>query len=379
MSLDLSHSKFDDMLKRSAMDFMRGDAPKLVVEELLETETGMSDGIWKKMADLGWLGILIPEKYGGTWNAMTSAGVVLEAMGKGPLPGPYFSSAILGTAILMEAANEDQKKEILPLVSDGKIVLTLAMTEADYGWDANPFSTLAEKDGDGFVINGLKMFVHDAKAATHFIVAANTPEAANASEAASLFLIDAESEGVAIRRLPGFLSGRTFEVSFNGVKTSTSALLGNPGSGWEHLNKAIARSIPPLCAYKVGGCQSVLEMALEYSRGRVQFGQPIGRFQRVQDMIIEIVNHADAARWSTYEALWKQDTMGFDPESIHLAKTLASEGYWQSCTLGHQVFSGLSYSMEHELSFHTRTSRYLYNYFGDPGYHRRKLGKLLVP
>ena len=95
-------------------------------------------------------------------------------------------------------------------------------------------------------------------------------------------------------------------------------------------------------------------------------------FNGFRTMIIEIVNHADAARWSTYEALWKQDTMGFDPESIHLAKTLASEGYWQSCTLGHQVFSGLSYSMEHELSFHTRTSRYLYNYFGDPGYSSEK-------
>ena len=182
----------------------------------------------------------------------------------------------------------------------------------------------------------------------------------------------------ALEGLPGFLSGRTFEVEFKDVTVPESSLLGEMDKGWQPLFSAISMSIPALCAYKVGACQSVMNMALEYSRGRVQFGQPIGRFQRVQDMIIEIANHSDAARWATYEALWKQDTMGFDPESIHLAKTLASEGYWQVCTLGHQVFSGLSYSKEHELSFHTRTSRHLYHYLGDPSCHRRKLGDIIL-
>jgi alkylation response protein AidB-like acyl-CoA dehydrogenase len=379
MSLDLGHSRIDEMLKRSAMDFMRGDAPKLVVEELLETDTGMDDGMWKKMAGLGWLGILIPDEYGGAFHKMTSAGVVLEAMGSGPLPGPYFSSSILGTRIILEAADDGQKQAILPRMVEGDMVLTLAMTEAEYSWEPVSLSTRALETDKGFVINGVKLFVHDATSATHFIVAAKTADNDNLSQSLSLFMVAADTPGIGIRRLPGFLSGRTFEVTFNGAEVPPSALLGNKDQGWPHLERSIAMSIPPLCAYKVGGCQAVLDMTLEYSRGRVQFGTPIGRFQRVQDMIIEIVNHADAARWATYEALWKQDTVGFDPESIHLAKTLASEGYWQACTLGHQVFSGLSYSMEHQLSFHTRTSRYLYDVFGDPGFHRRKLGNMLVP
>ncbi len=378
MSLDLSHTKFDEMLRRSAMDFMRGDAPKRVVEELLETDIGMSEGMWKKMADLGWLGILIPDQYGGALNSMTAAGVVLEAMGTGPLPGPYFSSSILGTRIVLEAADESQKEEILPGIVDGRRVLTLAMIEADYTWEPETLSTRALLTEAGFVMDGIKLFVQDAAAATHFIVAAVTEDPATLSEFVSLFIVPAASRGISVKRLPGFLSGRTFEVTFKGVEVPGSALLGNRENGRRALEAAIMKSIPLLCAYKVGGCQSILNMALEYSRGRVQFAKPIGRFQRVQDMIIEIANHADAARWATYEALWKQDVKGFDPESIHLAKVLASEGYWQACTLGHQVFSGLSYSMEHELSFHTRSSRSLYDYFGDPGFHRRKLGKILL-
>ena len=379
MGLDLNHSKFDVMLKNSAMDFMRGDAPKLVVEELLETDTGLRDDMWKKIADLGWLGIMIPEQYGGSFNSITSAGVVMEVFGTGPLPGPYFSSAILSAKIILETGSEDQKQKLLPPIAAGEMIMTPALTEPDYNWEPKSLSTIAESKGDGFVINGLKLFIHDAKAASHFIVAAKTANGEGLSNFLSLFIVDRNAEGVSIRRLPGFLSGMTYEVTFDSVDVFSNALLGNRNDAWRCLQTAMFKAAPILCAYKVGGCQTILDMALEYSRGRIQFGQPIGRFQRVQDMIIQIANHADAARWATYEALWKQDTKGFDLESIHLAKVLASEGYWQACTLGHQVFSGLSYSMEHPLSFHTRASRYLYPYLGDPGYHRRKLGQMLVP
>jgi len=118
---------------------------------------------------------------------------------------------------------------------------------------------------------------------------------------------------------------------------------------------------------------------VEHSRVRVQFGQAIGRFQRVQDMIIEIINQVETARWTTYEALWKLDTQGLVSESVHLAKAVASESYWQACNFAHRAISGISYSMEHPLSLHTRASRYLYNYLGEPAYHKQQLAKFLLP
>jgi alkylation response protein AidB-like acyl-CoA dehydrogenase len=378
MKLDLGLTESEEMLKKTGLDFMRRDAPKEVVQALQETDTGYTEELWRKAVEMGWLGIIIPEQYGGTENSLTSAGVLFEALGTGPLPGPYFSSGILGSSIILEAGNEEQKQRILPAVAQGEQILTLALTEPEYSWEPGAVQTTATSKNGDFVLDGLKLFTIDAQAATHFIVVARTGKGADPARGISLFLVDGKSDGVSVRRLPGFLAGRTFEVKLESVKVPSSAMLGDKDEGWQALKRAVDKSIPVLCAYKVGGCQAVLEMALEYSRTRVQFGMPIGRFQRVQDMIIEMVDHADAARWTTYECLWKIDTQRPAAESVHLAKAVSSEAYWEVCTLAHRVFSGISYSKEHPASFHTRASRSLYSYLGDPSYHRQQIAQLLT-
>jgi len=366
------------MLMDAGMDFLRRETPKLVIQDLLDSDTGCTETIWKKCAEIGWLGIIIPDKYGGTGSSMVSAGALFEALGTGPLPGPQFSSAILGSLVVLAAGSEEQKSDILPQVAKGDITLALALTEPDYSWRPSDIEMVAEKKNGDMVLNGLKLHVLDAAAATHFIVVARTGKDNDPEKTISLFLVDGNTAGVSVRRLPGFLTGRSFEVKFDNVKVSSSDMLGKLDAGWQPLNEAMMKAAPVLCAYKVGGCKAVFDMTLDYSRARVQFGRPIGRFQRVQDVIIEMINQADGARWTTYEALWKLDSQMEANESIHLAKSLASEAYFQVCTLGHQVFSGLSYSMEHSLSFHTRISRYLYNFLGDPAYHRQQLVKYIL-
>ncbi len=378
MSLDLDLTEDEELLRKTALDFLRRDAPKDVVQELQATDTGVTDDLWQKAVDMGWLGMIIPEQYDGTGFPLTSAGVLFEALGSAPLPGPHFSSGILGSLIVLETGNDEQKQQLLPAVARGEQILTLAMTEPEYSWDPELIRTTAKATKDDYVLNGVKLYTMDAEAATTLIVVARTEETSEASKGISLFLVDSETEGVSIQRQPGFLAGRTFEVNFNSVTVPRSSMLGEPDSGWPMLEGAINRAIPVLCASKVGGCQAVIDMTLEYSRIRVQFGQPIGRFQRVQDMLIEMVTLADAARWATYEALWKLDTNADADESVHLAKALASHAYWEVCTLGHQVFSGIGYSRESPLSFHTRASRSLHHFLGEPSHHRRWLADFLT-
>jgi len=372
MSLDLSLTKEEDILRQTTHDFMNREIDKGTLESLLASDTGDTEAIRKKVSDIGWFGIVVPEQYGGIGYPLTSAGVLFEALGSRPLPGPYFTSGILCSQILMASKDEDLKSRLLPSVADGTRILTLALSEADGSWNPKRVETTAHPVNGSFRISGTKLVVYDAMAATDFVVAART------DNGLSLFLSDANADGIAMKRLPGFLNGRAFVVTFNNVLLDSAALIGELDSGSAILDAATCKAVPVLCAYKVGGCQSVVDMALEYSRKRIQFGQPIGRFQRVQDMIIEMVNQTDAARWTTYEALWKLDTGRHLGESVHLAKAIASEAYWQVCTIGHRVFSGISYSMEHPLSYHTRTSRYLYHYLGDPGYHRQKIAQLLI-
>ena len=378
MAINLRLSESEEMLRKTAQDFMQRDATKEVVQALQETDTGYNEELWRKIVEMGWLGVIIPEQYGGTGNPLTSAGVLFEVLGRGPLPGPYFSSAILGSLIILEAGTEEQKRDILPAVAEGKQILTLALTEPEYSWEPGAVQTTATSKNGDFVIDGLKLFTVDAGAATHFIVVARTGKVTDPAKGISLFLVDSKSAGVSVRQLHGFLAGRTFEVKLDAVKVPGSAMLGDSDERWPSLKQAIEKSIPVLCAYQVGGCQALLDMTLEQTRTRIQFGQPVGRFQRVQDMIIEMVDHTDAARWTTYEALWKLDTQRPAAESVHLAKVVASEGYFEVCTLAHRAFSGISYSKEHPASFHTRASRALYTYLGDPAYHRQQLAKFVT-
>ena len=121
----------------------------------------------------------------------------------------------------------------------------------------------------------------------------------------------------------------------------TALLGGAPGQGWAALDRAMSRALPILCSYMVGGCQAVYDMSVSHSRTRVQFGVPVGRFQRVQDHIVRLVNHLDAARWTTGEALWKLDTGRPAEASVHLAKAVASERYLEACNAAHEVHAGI--------------------------------------
>jgi alkylation response protein AidB-like acyl-CoA dehydrogenase len=229
-----------------------------------------------------------------------------------------------------------------------------------------------------YVLNGTKLFVSDAKAATHLLCAVRTAPAGNgASRGITLLIVDASAPGVSVRTLPGWM-GQVDEVRFDNVQVPADAVLGGvEGRGWESLEAAAMQAIPILCAYQVGSCQAVFEMAVAYSRTRIQFGQPIGRFQRVQDHIIGMVNHLDAARWTTYEALWKLDSGRPAASSVHLAKAVTSEAHLKVCDGAHEVHAGVGVIREYGLTLHTQRSRTLYHLLGDARYHRRRIADAL--
>lgn len=374
MDLSLSHSQ--EMLKNEARNVVQREFTKEVLLKLDETDTGYAPELWQGMADMGWLGMAIPEQYGGTGSSLTDAGVLFEELGRGPVPGPLFSSGILGSLIVMEAGSEEHKKQVLPAVAQGKQILALALTEQTYGWEPEAVHMTAKAGRGGFVLDGMKLFVQDAVGATHLICAARTGRGADSAKNITLFLVDKLAPGVSVRPLPGFVA-QAGEVKFESVALPQSSVLGAVGEGWPALERAIEKATPVLCAYKVGACQALFESSVAYSQTRVQFGVPIGRFQRVADHIINIANDLDAARLTTYEALWKLDTGKPATASVHVAKAVSSEAYHQACTSTHFVHGGIGYSREFGLVLHTKMSRTLYHQLGDPRYHQRRLARIL--
>jgi alkylation response protein AidB-like acyl-CoA dehydrogenase len=246
------------------------------------------------------------------------------------------------------------------------------VTEGRYGWSPEDIALAARREGNDFVLSGTKVFVHDALYATDLLVLART----GSESGISMLRVDARAPGVSIRVLEGFLTGIS-EVKFENVRVAGGDLVGKAGEAWPALERAMISAIPVLCAYKVGGCKQVFDMSVIYSRERTQFGQQIGRFQRVQDHVIHIVNYLDAARWTTYEALSKVDEGADAAGSVHVAKAVSSESYLRACDFGHEVHAGIGVVREYGLTLHTKMSRSLYHCLGAPKLHRKRLESVL--
>ena len=370
--MDLSLNDTQRLIQDSARDFVRGACDRDALLKLDRNPAGVMDGIWQQMSDLGWTGMAIPEDYGGTGNAVTDVAVLFEELGTGPVPGPLFSSAVLCARLLLEAADEKTKKAWLPRIASGERVFALALTEAQYGWSMDTIRLAAKKDGTDFRLTGTKTFVHDALHATDLLVAART----DGGTGASFFRVDAKAAGVAVRPLEGFVTGMS-EVVLDNVRVSGADLVGAAGAAESALGRTMLAAVPVLCAYKVGGCRRVYDMSLDYARERTQFGQIIGRFHRVQDHVIHMVNYLDAARWTTYEALWKIDGGADAAASVHVAKSVSSESYMRACDFAHEVHAGIGVVREYGLTLHTKMSRSLYHCLGAPSFHRKRLESVL--
>ena len=368
--MDLKLNDDQNMMKKVAADFVKAEAPPYVITDWYQKKQAFIPEIYKKTADIGWLGMMVPDEFGGGGAAGLDCAVVFEELGRGPLPGPYFSCGVLAAQLILDAGSAQQKREWLPKICDGTAVVIPAISDDQIQFGPRSVQTRAVKAGDGYKVTGTKRFVQDGAAARHFIVAARD----DAGQVV-LALIDRGTPGVTVTVVDGFMIGAA-QVKLDAVAVAKDAVL---NGGWSAVEAALGKVLPVLCAYKVGACQEIFEMTNEYTRTRVVFGQPIGRFQRVQDHCVDISIHLDGARWITYETLWKLDSGIQATASVHQAKAVASEGYYQSCNFSHMVFAGAGTDYKHPLMAHSVLAHSLYQYLGTPLYHKRAMIDALYP
>ncbi|MBM2826567.1 MAG: acyl-CoA dehydrogenase, partial [Dehalococcoidia bacterium] len=299
--MDLALTEAQDLLRNSARDFVATESPRQVVRELDDTPEGYSPEMWRKMADLGWVGLIIPAEYGGAGGNIQDACVLFRELGIGVLPSPLHSSGILSALLIMEGGTAEQKRQLLPSIASGQQIFAVAFTEPTYGWGPENIHLAATQRGSNYVLSGTKLFANDAHVADQIIVVART------GQNISLFLVPKGTRGLSVRNMPSFSGEKFNEVTLDNVEVPASNIIGGVGGGWAVWDKVQDKAAVTLSAYMVGGCDGAYEMAVNYSNTRVQFGQPIGRFQRVQDHLINAVTWRDGALWTMYEAAWKLD------------------------------------------------------------------------
>ena len=371
--MDLKLNDDQNMLKKVAADFVKAEAPSYVITDWYQKKQAFIPGLYKKTAEVGWLGMTVPDEFGGGGTSALDCAAVFEELGRAPLPGPYFSCGVLAAQLILDAGSAALKKAWLPKICDGTAVIIPAISDDPMQFGPRSVQTRASKSSDGYRFHGAKRFVQDGSAASHFIVAAR----AEAGQVI-LALVERNAPGVTVTEVNGFMIGAA-EVKLDGVAVGKEAMLNGSGGGWSVVESALGKVLPILCAYKVGACQEIFEMTNEYTRTRVVFGQPIGRFQRVQDHCVDISIHLDGARWTTYETLWKLDSGIEARASVHQAKAVASEAYYQSCNFSHMVFAGAGTDYKHPLMAHSVLAHSLYQYLGTPLYHKRAMVDALYP
>lgn len=361
--MDLALSESEALLRDAAQAFMGRQADRRRLVELQDAAPGFDRSWVAPMAEAGWLGLLVPPAAGGGGARALEAAVVFEELGRGPLPGPFFSSAVLAALIIGTAEPSADRDEVLADIASGRSLVAVAVAEPGLSWRGIGGSEMALAAGGALA--GTKTFVPYAAGATHLLVGVRT------GGGPAFALVPTDRPGLTVSPLAGFLAWNDV-VALDGVAVEDRHLF-TPAGGAGGLDGAMATAGAVLAAYQVGGCGTLLDLSLDYASSRVQFGTPIGRFQRVQDHLVRIVNALDTARWTTYEALWRIDS-GHDARAgAHLAQAVASEAYFEAANVAHEVHAGIGSDPLFGLTLFTAQSRSLHDYLGSPAWHRHQM------
>jgi alkylation response protein AidB-like acyl-CoA dehydrogenase len=363
--VDFSFTADQQLLRNAARAFLDEHVTPATVRALWTDARGDSDAIWKEMAQLGWLGLSLPEAYGGSGLGMVEAAIVLEELGRAACPGPYWPTALAATAIA-DAGTDAQRRRWLPAVASGDARATVAWLDAEADWRPDATLTRAERRADGFVLSGVKRFVPWAHVARMLLVPART------TAGLTVFVVDPAAAGVTLTAVEAMDPGmRWVDVALDRVSVPADSVLGEPGRAEPLLWALLRRAAVGAAAEMLGAARRCLDMAVGYAKVREQFGQPIGSFQAIRhacaDMYVEVENsHA-----AVYYAAWALDARAADHEvAASVAKAYVGDASRKVCGSATQVHGGIGFTWEYDLHMYVKRAKALEVMYGDADLHR---------
>jgi alkylation response protein AidB-like acyl-CoA dehydrogenase len=374
--MDFGLSAEQELLQQSARDFLTRECPATFVREMVRSEDGLSRVLHEKMAAMGWTGLIIPEKFGGLGLGMLDLAVLAEEMGRVVVPGPFFSSSVLAALSLVHSRANVLKTEWLPRIAKGEVIGTLAVLEASDRLDAAGIAARCAKTRTGYRLNGTKLFVTDAHVADFLVVAVRRRGAGESG--ICLFLLQRDTPGVSVAPLHSIdQTRRPCEVTLRNVDVPAGALLADERTGWKVLSRVTDGACVVLAADSLGGSQRALDLAVEYSKVRQQFGRPIGSFQAVKHMAAEMVSEIEPARSLVWFAAYAYDQ---EPRAAAraaaMAKARLSDVYCRTTNRAVQIHGGIGFTWEHDLHLWFKRAKWNETALGDATFHRERLAEL---
>lgn len=376
--MDLANSEFQEMLRTSARDFLDEQCPITVIREMAEKNNDHSPELWKEVSKLGWTGLVIPEEYQGGGNGFVELSLLLEEMGRACFTGPFFSTTVFGALPVIDLGTDAQKGKYLPEIAGGSSIFTLALVESIDIHDANSINVSAHAvDNNGYEINGVKLMVPYADIADYLLCVARTDDRAGAEDGITLFIVDAKSQGISHKSSRNISDKKLSEVTFERVKVPTENILGERDKGWIEVQKMLGRAALANCFEMLGAMQRMLDMTVQYIKGRKRFGRPIGSFQTAQHYCTRMLIGIQGARLSCSLAAWQLSEGLPATKEIAVAKTWTNEAGEEVIRLSHQLNGSIGLCMEHDLPFFTKRVKEGHMTYGSTDYYREAIAREL--
>ena len=376
--MDFSLNEEQRLLKDSAERFVRETCSLDRRRALIAGEPGYGEETWRRMAELGWLGVNVPETCGGTGGGPVEMMVLMEAFGAGLLPEPYFPSVVLGGNLVVTAGSEAQRQAILPALVAGDLKLGFAWVEARSGYDLFDVATTAERRDGGYVIDGAKGVVPGTATAGKLIVSARTSGAPRDRDGIGLFIVDRGSDGMRLRNYRTVDGLRASEVSFEAVTVDDASVLGDPGGALPVIETVAERAVAALCAEAVGVMDVIVRDTAEYLKTRRQFGRPIGSFQVLRHQLADMLIATEEVRSMMYAAtarLGERDGRA-RAKAVSGAKHLAGRNGRLVGQRAIQLHGGMGMTDEMAVGHYFKRLTMIDVMFGDAAYHLKRYASL---
>ena len=354
--LNLDFNEEQDMLREMVAGLCAQYSSLEVVRAMEDDPVGYPTDMWAQLAELGVLGMTIPESYGGAGMSMIEGVVVYEELGKALAPLPHLVSCVASAGAIVRGGSDAQKSEWLPKIASGEAILTPAWNEPDNSFSPKGVQIRAVAEGDGFTLTGVKQHVYFASSAQRLVVLARTGDEATDVD---LFLVDPSAEGVTLTQKMSISSDTQYRIDFDGVKVTAEDRIGDAGTGWTTWSGAMNDVMILAAAYANGGCEHALDITVQYSKDREQFGKALGAFQALSHYMADAKTNLDGSRTLNHEAAWAHSIGRPAAKLAAMSKLFACNTFRDTTAMAQQIFGGVGFTLEYEIQLYFRRAKQL--------------------
>ncbi len=351
--MDLDFTEEQDMLRDLVRGICGSYASPETVRGIEDDPIGYPTELWKQLAQLDLIGLMLPPEYGGSGMTTLEGAVVYEEFGRALAPTPHFVSAVMSAGVLLRAGSGEQKQAWLPQIVTGDAVLTTAWLEPRHGFGSDGVQLTARADGESYVLDGTKWHVPFATAADQLVVLART------ADGVDLFLVDPASAGVAFTQQLTIASDTQYQVEFAGARVPAANRIGGAGSGWATWHETMLDGIILLAAYAMGGARFAFDMTVQYAKDRQQFDKPLGAFQAIAHYLADASTTVEGGTILVHEAAWARANGQPVDLLAPMAKLFACQTFRDVTAMGHQVYGGMGFTLECDMQMYFRRAKEL--------------------